>query len=699
MKINSEEIAYCTYFDKNYLIKGLSMCTSLLKHSPNTTLFVLCMDEYTEKIIRNYKLKNLKIIKLKDFEDKDLLSIKPTRKFFEYYWTCTPSLPLYIFKHYNQFKYVTYVDADLFFYSSPEVAFEELGDNSILTVEHRYPKGQESRIDTSGRFNVAFQIFKKDKEGLSCLRRWRKQCIDWCYYRYEDGKMGDQVYLNEWPDLYKKLVVTSNLGIDAAPWNIKQYAVNSEQSRRKRIKKREDNGGLVNKVFINHDTLVCYHFHQFQILTEDSFDLCSGYFLQKPIVEYIYNPYVEDLKKQIKFVKSFDSKFMITPVERSVYQILRNEFIKRFGPIYWNLQMHFIASSSKVIGINALFLIPNEVGGTEYHLRSFMNYLQLLDKKNKYVLFCNKENFDTFDLVNSKWKKVYCPVRASNRVSRIIYEQVILPFWVWWYKCNVLHSYGYFGPIKVPAKHILTIHDANWKDHPENVSLPAGMAAKFLIENCMKLASRLIVDSNFSRSRLQYYFPQYKGKITVVKAGVEDKFKRIAMRSLKNPLDNKKYILCVAAMYPHKRIPYLLDIFSKLAEMDKKVNLVLIGNNGKDQPVVLERIQKMERVVYYRKVSLEKLVSFYKFASAFVLPSVYEGFCFPVYESTYLNVPTFVGDVKMYDGSVQKILHQLSWNAEIDAKEILHVKRKSSDIKILDYESNTKELISVYEDI
>ncbi len=698
MKINSEEIAYCTYFDKNYLIKGLSMCTSLLRHSPSTTLFVLCMDEYTEKIIRSYKLKNLKIIKLSDFEDKELLAIKPTRKFFEYYWTCTPSLPLYIFKHFSQFKYVTYVDADLFFYSSPEIAFEELGDKSILTVEHRYPKGQESRVDTSGRFNVAFQIFKKDKEGISCLKRWRKQCIDWCYYRYEDGKMGDQVYLNEWPDLYKKIVVTNNLGIDAAPWNIKQYGVNSDLAIDKNDLKIESNN-REKHVYINHDKLVCYHFHQFQILTESTFELCSGYFLQKPIVEFIYNPYVEDLKKQIKFVKSVDNSFTITPVERSIYQILRNEFIKRFGPLYWNLQMHFIASSSKVIGINALFLIPNEVGGTEYHLRSFVNYLQLLDKMNKYVLFCNKENFDTFELVNSKWKKVYCPVRASNRASRILYEQLVLPFWIWWYKCNVLHSYGYFGPINPPAKHILTIHDANWKDHPENVSLPAGMAAKFLIESCMRNSKKIIADSVFSKTRLSYYFKDYSIKLQVIKAGVDEKFKKIASLKLTNPLKHKRYILCVAAMYPHKRVPYVLDIFEEALKLDPKLHLVLIGNNGKDQAVVLRRITEIKNIVYHRKVSLRMLVSYYKNTKAFILPSVYEGFGFPVYEALLLKAPTFVGEVSMYDTSVQPILNALSWNPKEDAKKIVNIKRSSQEIKVPSYRDNTKELIQLYESL
>jgi glycosyltransferase involved in cell wall biosynthesis len=682
MKIKQTEIAYCTYFDKNYLVKGLAMVSSLIKHSPKTVLFVLCMDSYSEKIIKAMKFKNVKIIKLKDFEDKELLKIKPTRKFFEYYWTCTPSLPLYIFKKFKQFKYVTYLDADLFFYSSPDVAFKELDDNSIFTVEHRYPKGQEGRITTSGRFNVAFQIFKRDEEGIACLKRWRNQCNEWCYYRYEDGKMGDQVYLNEWPNRYQNLVITKNLGIDVAPWNIKQYRVAKDEK----------------DVYINNDKLVCYHYHQFQILGENSFDYCTGYFLPGPVANFIYEPYVKELKSIIAKIKSIDKNFKIVPPERTFYQETKNDLIKRFGPFFWKLQTHFVKKwKPTVIGINTLFLVPNQVGGTEYHLRSFISYLQEFDQENSYVIFCNKENYDTFEIKNPHWRKILCPVFASNRFARIGYEQFIFPFLVESQNVTLLHSYGYFGPLNCPCKQILTIHDANWKDHPENVSKFELFASQFLIENNMKTSSKIIVDSDFSKSRLAHYFPQYEENIAVVKAGVEDKIKMLAKNKIEHPLKGQKYILCVAAMYPHKKIPYLLDVFSEMLKIDRDIKLVLIGNNGRDLKNVIERIEQMPNVFYFKKVPLKKLVAFYKYAKAFVLPSIYEGFGFPVYEAIYMGVPTFVGDINMYDSSIKSILKPLSWNPKKDAKKILTCKRESKRAKVLDYTDGTRKLMNIYE--
>lgn len=320
--MKKQDIIFCTYFDKNYLIKGLAMHASLLRHNPRIKLWILCMDTYTKNILDKLKLKRVTSISLKDFEDKQLLKAKKTRTLIEYYWTCTPLLPLYIFNKDLYIKKVVYLDADMYFYSSINPAFDELGNKSILTVEHRYPKGQELRIKTSGRFNVGFQIFNRGKESLKCLKRWREQCLKWCYWRVEDGKLGDQIYLDEWPSLYKNLVISQNLGIDTAPWNIAQFEISKKDGY----------------VYVNDDRLICYHFHQYDIISENNFEYSSGYRLSKSLIEYIYKPYEKEIKTQIKLIKSIDKEFKIIPPKRNIKENIRNNLIKLFGSIYWDLQ-------------------------------------------------------------------------------------------------------------------------------------------------------------------------------------------------------------------------------------------------------------------------------------------------------------------------------------------------------------------------
>lgn len=318
-----DNIIYCTYFDKGFLLKGLALHASLIKYKPDAKLWILAFDKYTEKILKRMRLKGVTVVALEDFEDRELLAVKPTRQPVEYYWTCTPSWILYIMKKNPSAKYVTYLDGDLYFYSDPDKGVYDIKDKSLLVVEHRFPAGREGMAKVSGRFNVAFNVFKNDEVGKKCLNRWRGQCLDWCYWKPEDGKLGDQMYLNEWPKLYgNNLIISKNVGVDAAPWNISQYKVSEKD----------------NSVYIDNDKLVCYHFHQFQIIGPNHFSRVLGYTLSREIVKYIYEPYEEELRMQYEVVKKLDKNFKIKEIKKDRVMLFRQKLGKYFGPIYWRLK-------------------------------------------------------------------------------------------------------------------------------------------------------------------------------------------------------------------------------------------------------------------------------------------------------------------------------------------------------------------------
>lgn len=326
--MKSDKVIYCTYFDKGFLLKGLALHASLIRHNPAAKLWILAFDNYTEDILKKMKLKGVKVVALTDFEDRELLAIKPIRHPVEYYWTCTPSWVLYVMKNAPSAKHVVYLDGDLYFYSDPDLGTAEIADKSLLVVEHRFPKGREALVNDSGRFNVAFNVFKNDKVGVTCLNRWRKQCLDWCYWKKEDGKLGDQMYLDEWPKLYgKNLVISKNLGVDAAPWNISQYKIT-----------KKDGGP-----YINDDKLVCYHFHQFQILGPNHFGRVLGYTLSEDVVKYIYMPYEEDLKAQYDKIVKLDISFTVKQTEKDKDRemFFRQKLAKYLGPIYWRIKSLF----------------------------------------------------------------------------------------------------------------------------------------------------------------------------------------------------------------------------------------------------------------------------------------------------------------------------------------------------------------------
>ncbi len=270
---------YCTLFNFNYLSRGLSLYYSLKKVSKNFNLFIFAFDNLTYEYLKKKKLKNVFVISLKDFEDIKLKRIKKKRTQTEYFWTCTGSTVLYLFKKFK-LKSCTYLDADLFFYKDPKILINESKDSSCIISKHNYSKKYD-QTNTSGIYCVQFMYFKNNLEGRKILSDWRKQCIKWCYNRFENGKFGDQKYLDNWPQKYNKIHILNNLGGGVAPWNVQQYKV------------------LKNLKFLKSSNktkfdLIFYHFHSVKILNKKTIYI-GGYKITNNIKEKIYRPYLMKL--------------------------------------------------------------------------------------------------------------------------------------------------------------------------------------------------------------------------------------------------------------------------------------------------------------------------------------------------------------------------------------------------------------------
>ncbi|MDR2240975.1 MAG: hypothetical protein LBE33_11095 [Zoogloeaceae bacterium] len=250
---------FCTLFDSNYLLKGVAMLRSLKENCPEAHIHVLCMDERTQKILHMLDMSFVTCIPLVAIESHALLAAKQTRSVAEYCWTLSPSLPWYVLQNNSRINFITYVDADLLFYSPVQPLFDEIGNASVAIIEHRFAT-QFRQLEVNGRFCVEWVSFRRDAQGMACLSRWREQCIEWCYSRSEDGRFGDQKYLDEWPQQYEKLHILQHIGAGVAPWNYAQYDFCMNEQ---------------GKITINGALLIFYHFHTFQLLDNGKFDRLS----------------------------------------------------------------------------------------------------------------------------------------------------------------------------------------------------------------------------------------------------------------------------------------------------------------------------------------------------------------------------------------------------------------------------------------
>ena len=268
------------------------MCRSLKKHLPESRLWILCFDETTYDIMKELKLPNVKLIHHSDFEDDDLLKAKSNRSLIEYYWTCTPALPLYLLNKFPEMESITYLDADLFFFDNPSTAFQEFSDASIFLTEHNYSRNPERNILRNGRFNVQFLIFRNNVTGRGALEWWKQRCIEWCYIRREDGKLGDQKYLDDWTERFPDVCVSINKGIGLAPWNIGRYLIEFRNS----------------KLYVDEDILIFYHFQDFIILRPGNYRLTHEK-LSDVAKRFIYSVYIDELEASMKIINNINTSY------------------------------------------------------------------------------------------------------------------------------------------------------------------------------------------------------------------------------------------------------------------------------------------------------------------------------------------------------------------------------------------------------
>ncbi len=306
---------YVTIFDSGFLPQGLALYHSLLSIEEEFHLWVLCLDKDCIQTLDQLDLKHISCLDISTYEDKKLLQIKSERTKSEYCWTLTPLAMEWVLEKATELQRITYIDADIFFVKSPRRLFLELENSgkSVLITKHAYSPENDKSYH-SGIFCVQFLPITRG-QGEKVLHWWRDQCIDWCFARSEDGKFGDQKYLEEWPKLFNDIVhILEPDNLALGPWNISRYP---------------------------YSDAIFYHFHGLRIVNLNRFYL-SGYTIPKPAIEHLYKPYINLLKRSIEIASKHGFQFkpqkknetLFILLIKHIYRIIRLLNSKIFTPYY-----------------------------------------------------------------------------------------------------------------------------------------------------------------------------------------------------------------------------------------------------------------------------------------------------------------------------------------------------------------------------
>jgi glycosyltransferase involved in cell wall biosynthesis len=216
---------------------------------------------------------------------------------------------------------------------------------------------------------------------------------------------------------------------------------------------------------------------------------------------------------------------------------------------------------------------------------------------------------------------------------------------------SVYHAPHYTLPYGLSMRSVVTIHDVIHLRFPEYFSPLQRAYARVMISHACRAADAVIVDSEFSGKELVRYVTCPAGKIHVIPLGVSGNFSpgdgsaRPEEFTRKYRL-GKKFLLCVGSLKPHKNVSCLLRAFAGLGT-EENLQVVFIGERLSEYAALTSLCATCgigERVLSLGWLPEDDLISAYRAASVVVLPSLYEGFGFPVLEAMACGTPVIAAN-------------------------------------------------------
>lgn len=308
---------FCTLFDSNYASKGIALYLSLERYTDDFVLYVMGMDRKCQKILNAIGFKHMIVECIEDVDSLELEEAKGNRSRAEFCWTCGSFFTDYFLHKYN-LPDITYLDSDLMFFSSPQVVFDELErkNASVGLAPHfmKYP--------LFGKYCVQYVYFKNDKDGCDCLQWWRNECLKWCYSRVEDGKYGDQKYLDCFADKFNHVCEIENRGVGVAYWNMNDNSYNDGYTYCK--------GQKWPTVF--------FHYSGINVQVKDGvMTFRHTMYLTKSIRQTFIEPYAELMKEAFtKYLNTPIREVVITPLSVWNYRVKSiTHYLNKVLPIDW----------------------------------------------------------------------------------------------------------------------------------------------------------------------------------------------------------------------------------------------------------------------------------------------------------------------------------------------------------------------------
>lgn len=308
------------------------------------------------------------------------------------------------------------------------------------------------------------------------------------------------------------------------------------------------------------------------------------------------------------------------------------------------------------IGIDCRTILDPDHGekaGVGHYTYYLVKYLLKLDRTNHYVLFYDHRSTAVKQLQRKNVQLVRLAYSEYKRYLPYAYSHVYVARALNKAKLDVFHSPANVYPLQYQKPTVVTVHDLAIYQHPEWFPAKQNFSINTLVPRSLRGAQHIIAVSHSTANDIVRQFKISKPKISVVYEGYESVKvpTKLQVHAILKKLNlPEKYFLYIGTLEPRKNIAGLIAAFDHLVQRKPKrygkTQLVLAGAKGFQFEDNYHAIQsaKSGRIRYVGYVSAQTKLALLHGATAFVFPSLYEGFGLPIVEAMSCGVPVITSN-------------------------------------------------------
>jgi glycosyltransferase involved in cell wall biosynthesis len=246
--------------------------------------------------------------------------------------------------------------------------------------------------------------------------------------------------------------------------------------------------------------------------------------------------------------------------------------------------------------------------------------------------------------------KLFVPKLIENTSESIVYPTSNSKLWRTWgmgksiseEKIEVFHGLSNELPFDIPQniRKIVTIHDVIFKQFPDYYPFFDRKIYHLKTSFSLAKSDKVIATSEATASEIQKYYKVKEGKIEVVYQAVDSEY----YHHKAHFLNDEKYFIYASSFTKRKNHLTLIQAF-ELSKKQHNWNLKLVGLDGEMTGFIQNQINQLglqDRVEIILNVQQDQMFELMKNASAFVYPSLLEGFGIPLAEAAAVGLPMAV---------------------------------------------------------